>query len=95
MDVVTKSISAENTFSDALSLRGDFSISIGGLSDSTLTVQRSFDGGSNWADVDTFTSAYEGNGYDAVGAQYRAGVKTGDYGSDTVVVSLRENDTGR
>ena len=95
MDVVTKSISAEDTFSDALSLRGDFSISIGGLSDSTLTVQRSFDGGSNWADVDTFTSAYEGNGYDAVGAQYRAGVKTGDYGSDTVVVSLRENDTGR
>ena len=95
MDVVTKSIAAENIFSDALALRGDFSLSISGLSDSTVTVQRSFDGGSNWADVDTFTSSYEGNGYEAVGAQYRAGVKTGDYGSDTVVISLRENDTGR
>jgi len=95
MDVVTKTISAQNTFSDALSLRGDFSLSISGLSDSTVTVQRSFDAGSTWADVDTFTSSYEGNGYDAVGAQYRAGIKTGDYGSDTVVVSLRENDTGR
>ncbi len=95
MDVVTKSISAENTFSDALSLRGDFSLSISGLSDSTVTVQRSFDAGSTWADVDTFTSSYEGNGYDAVGAQYRAGIKSGACGSDTVVVSLRENDTGR
>ena len=95
MDVVTKSITAQNTFSDALSLRGDFSLSISGLSDSTVTVQRSFDAGSTWADVDDFTSSYEGNGYDAVGAQYRAGIKTGDYGSDTVVVSLRENDTGR
>ena len=95
MDVVTKTISAQNTFSDALSLRGDFSLSISGLSDSTVTVQRSFDAGSTWADVDTFTSSYEGNGYDAVGAQYRAGIKSGAYGSDTVVVSLRENDTGR
>lgn len=95
MDVVTKGISAENTFSDALALRGDFSLSISGLSDSTVTVQRTFDGGSNWADVDSFTASYEGNGYEAVGAQYRAGIKTGDYGTDTVTVTLRENDTGR
>ena len=95
MDVVTKSISAENIFSDALALRGDFSLSISGLSDSTVTVQRSYDAGSSWADVDVFTSSYEGNGYESVGAQYRAGIKTGDYGSDTVVISLRENDLGR
>lgn len=94
MDVVTKEISAQNTFSDGLSLRGDFSLSISGLSDSTVTVQRSFDN-SNWADVDTFTANYEGNGYEGVGALYRAGIKTGDYGTDTVTVTLRENDTGR
>lgn len=94
MDVVTKSITAQNTFSDGLSLRGDFSLSISGVSDSTVTVQRSFDN-STWADVDSFTANYEGNGYEAVGALYRAGVKTGDYGSDTVVVTIRENDTGR
>lgn len=94
MDVVTKTISAQNTFSDGLSLRGDFSLSVSGLSDSTVTVQRSFDN-STWADVDTFTANYEGNGYEGVGALYRAGIKTGDYGSDTVVVTLRENDTGR
>jgi len=94
MDVVTKSITAQNTFSDGLSLRGDFSLSIGGTFSATVTVQRSFDG-STWADVDTFTSQYEGNGYEGVGAQYRAGVKTGDFTSGTVEVTLRENDTGR
>ena len=94
MDVVTKTISAQNTFSDGLSVRGDFAVSISGVSDSTITIQRSFDN-STWADVDTFTGNYEGNGYEGVGALYRAGVKTGDYGSDTVVVTLRENDTGR
>ena len=33
MNVVTKSITAQNTFSDGLSLRGDFSLSISGVSD--------------------------------------------------------------
>jgi len=95
MDVVTKAISAQNTFSDALALRGDFSLSIAGTFSGTVTVQRSFDAGSSWADVDTFTSTYEGNGYEGVGAQYRAGIKTGEYTSGTATVTLRENDTGR
>ncbi len=95
MDVVTKAISAQNTFSDALSLRGDFSLSIAGTFVGTVTVQRSFDAGSTWADTDTFTSTFEGNGYDGVGAQYRAGIKTGEYTSGTATVTLRENDTGR
>jgi len=95
MDVVTKAISAENTFTDALSLRGDFSLSIAGTFVGTVTIQRSFDAGSTWADTDTFTSTFEGGGYDGVGAQYRAGIKTGEYTSGTATVTLRENDTGR
>jgi len=46
MDVVTKAVGAEDTFSDALSLRGDFSLSIAGTFVGTVTVQRSFDAGS-------------------------------------------------
>ena len=94
MDIVTSDISAQNTFTDGLSLRGDFSLSIAGTFVGTVTVQRSFDG-STWADVDTFTSTYEGNGYEGVGAQYRAGIKTGEYTSGTASVTIRENDTGR
>ena len=56
MDVVTKAVGAENTFSDALSLRGDFSLSIAGTSVGTVTVQRSFDAGSSWANRATLNA---------------------------------------
>ena len=94
MDIVTEDISAQNTFTDGLYLRGDFSLSIAGTFSGTVTVQRSFDG-STWADVDTFTSVYEGNGYEGVGCQYRAGIKTGEYTSGTASVTIRENDHGK
>lgn len=87
---VTASITAENTFTDKLQVIGHFNLSISGTWAATVTVQRSWDG-TNWFDVDTFTSNYEGVGFDAEEVYYRAGVKTGDFTSGTVVLRISEN----
>lgn len=92
MAVVTKAISAQNTFSDATRCRGFFNFSVWGTFVATVTVQRSFDGGSTWLDVDTFTAPTEEVGIEGEIAEYRAGVKTGDYTSGTVNVRIGEND---
>lgn len=94
MDIVTKEITAENTFSDMINVMGNFDLSIAGTFDATVTVQRSFDAGVSWADVDTFTAPIETAGFDPVSCNYRAGVKSGDYVSGSVVVTIRENDIG-
>lgn len=90
MTAVTASITAQNTFTDKIQVIGHFNLSISGTWAATVTVQRSWDG-TNWFDVDTFTSNYEGVGFDAEEIWYRVGVKTGDFTSGTVVVRLSEN----
>ena len=94
MDIVTKTIDAEDTFSDKINVMGNFDLSIAGTFDATVTVQRSFDAGVYWADVDTFTAPIETAGFDPVSCNYRAGVKTGNFTSGTVTVTIRENDIG-
>jgi hypothetical protein len=72
----TASIVAQNTFTDGLYTVGSFNLSISGTFSATVTVQRSFDVGVTWADVDTFTAPIETAGYDPeVVVLYRAGVK--------------------
>lgn len=90
MPSVTASISAQNTFTDALDVFGHFNLSISGTFSATVTVQRSFNG-TDWLDVDTFTSSIETYGFDPSECRYRAGVKTGDFTSGTVVVTLIED----
>lgn len=92
MPATTKTISAENTFTDAIQLIGNFNLSIVGSTspawDGTLTVQRSTDG-STWKDVDTWVStSSEEVGYDPMLMYYRAGVKTGNYTAGSVTVSI-------
>lgn len=85
----TASIAAQNTFTDGLYTVGSFNLSISGTFSATVTVQRSFDVGVTWADVDTFTAPIETAGYDPeVVVLYRAGVKTGDYTSGTAVLRI-------
>ena len=92
MASVTKTIEAANTWSDAIGPNKSKSEGIPGkfghlacsvvIPDgaSTVTLQRSFDGGSNWVDVDTFTASMESSLYDpTVDVQYRIGVATSDY----------------
>lgn len=83
----TKSIAAQNTFSDAVELAaGQFNFPLSGTWVGTVHVQRSFDGGTTWMDVDSFTANTEQVGDEPEGeVQYRFGVKTGNYTSGTVV----------
>lgn len=89
MPNVTASLSAQNTFSEVLNLAGYFDLSISGTFVATITVQRSFDN-VNWFDVDTFNAPIETYGFNPSQCYYRVGVKTGNYTSGTIVVSLYE-----
>lgn len=87
--LVEADISAQNTFTDGLYTVGDFNLSISGTFTATVTVQRSFDQGSTWRDVETFTAPTEKYGSDpGPSVIYRAGVKTGDYTSGTVSIRI-------
>ena len=90
MPAVTASITAQNTFTDKIQVVGHFNLSISGTWAATVTAQRSWNG-TDWFDVDTFTSNYEGVGFDAEEVFYRVGVKTGDFTSGTVVLRLSDN----
>jgi hypothetical protein len=78
----------DNGSTSALQIIGHFNFSLSGTWSATVTVQRSWDK-TNWFDVDTFTSNYEGVGFDAEEVWYRATVS--DYASGTVVIRLSDN----
>ena len=87
--VITRSIAAENLFTDPVRLTGFFNISLSGAWSATVTVQRSFDQGSTWFDVETFVSNTQEYGFEPEGGvYYRIGVKTGNFTSGTVVARL-------
>ena len=94
-NTVTAAISAQNTFSNAIEIPKDtrghkFMFQMVGTSTpvGTFVVQRSIDGGSTWLTVLTLSNTdFEADdtlvrvGEEAAGAQYRFGIKTGDYTS--------------
>lgn len=89
---VTASITAQNTYTSWAHLTGTFQLLISGLTDSTVTFQGTPDLGSTIYDIDTFVAAtgntlHVGNVANSDWT-YRAGVKTGNYGTDTVVLRL-------
>ena len=87
---VTKSITAQNTFSDEITIQGYFNVSVTGIAGGTVvTVQRQTGvDGTTFTDVDTFSSNTETYGYEPEAVQYKIGVKTGDFGSGTCKVRL-------
>lgn len=96
---VSKSISAENTFSDPIRVTGvgadrTFTIALSGTWVATVVLQRSIDAASGpWSDVSGKTWAANttetyADGLDNQIVYYRIGVKTGGYTSGTVVSSL-------
>jgi hypothetical protein len=86
---VTVSIAAENTFSDSILLVGKFNLSISGTFAATVWVQRSFDAGVTWRDVQSFSGPVELTADEPEKSiLYRLGVKTGGYTSGTVVGRL-------
>lgn len=98
---VTRSITAQNTFSNEIRITGVdssriFTIVVTGLTGtlSEVTLQRSLDEPGNWEDVsglawtaDT-TQTYD-DGLDNQVVYYRIGVKTGDYVAGTIVCTLQ------
>lgn len=103
MAAVTASITAQNTFTAPLSPFGPgnignathigyLNLSLSGTWEATVFLQRSFDNGSTWLDVASYTTNTEKaiEDYEA-GVLYRVGVKTGGFTSGTVVVRLSNN----
>ena len=87
----TRSIENENLWTDAIELIGHFNISISGSWEGTVTVQRSFDGGSVWYDVATWTENTQEYGFEPERSLwYRVGVKLGEYNSGTIEVRLSQ-----
>ncbi len=91
MAAITRRMTGDNRFTDPLDLQGDFNLSLSGDWVGTVTVQRSFDGGTTWLDVAEFTvnGEFVGNEPEP-GVKYRVGVKPGDYTSGTVTGRLSQ-----
>lgn len=89
---VTESVTAQDTWTDAVSFTvGIFDLSISNTFTATVTLQRSFDGGTTWYDVQTFTQETEAvvdNADNTV--KWRIGVATGDFTSGTADVRLSQ-----
>ena len=89
--VVTASIAAQNTFTSSVQLLGEFNLSISGSWAGTVTLQRSFDGGTTWLDVATYSANVETAGDEPEkNVLYRAGIKTGEYTSGTAVIRISQ-----
>ena len=87
----TRSISAENLYTDSAEIQGYFNISISGTWAGTVTAQRSFDLGSTWFDVATWTANTQEYGYEPERkVYYRVGIKTGEFTSGTAVIRLSQ-----
>ena len=95
MPATTKTLSAQNTFTDPIHIIGDFNFSVVASTSpafsGTVTVQRSTDN-TVWRDVNTFTSSFEGVGYDPMKNFYRAGIKTGAYTAGSATISINGYD---
>jgi hypothetical protein len=88
---VTKDITAENVYTDGLRPIDVFNVSITGTWVATVFLQRSFDGGTNWVDVESWTTNVEDQYSEAqAGVVYRLGIKTGGFTSGTSVVALSQ-----
>ena len=103
MAAVTRSITAQNQFTDPISPFGPgnlgnathlgfLNLSLSGTWSATVFLQRSFNNGSTWLDVASYTANTEKAIEDyEVGVLYRVGVKTGGFTSGTVVARLSNN----
>ncbi len=86
---VSKTITAQNTFSDPLVVRKKFNFSVSGISGDTVWIQRSFDSGLTWKDVKSYAADQEDTGEETeTGILYRFGVKTGGYSAGTIIGRL-------
>ncbi len=87
----SKTITAENVFSDPIELTGEFNFSLSGDGVATIHLQRSFDGGATPVDVGSFHVHTQMVGNEPeTGIWYRFGVKEGNYTSGPIVGRLSQ-----
>lgn len=93
--VKSASIAAEDNFTAAVKVEGSgderaITVRLTGTWSATVTLQRSYDGGTTWVDFRTFQSNTDQQIKDGLSqtVHYRLGVKTGDYSSGTVAATL-------
>ncbi len=85
------SIAAENSFAAPVALHGPYNFSLSGTWSATVHLQRSFDGGATWLDVQSLAANAELVGNEPErGVLYRFGVKTGGYTSGTIAGRLSQ-----
>lgn len=79
------SFTAANTYTAPIELFGVFNFSLSGVFVGTVVVRRSFDQGSNWVDVESFTSPIEITGEEPErNVLYDFGVNSGYYTSGDI-----------
>ena len=91
MAITTRTITASNQFTDPIKLSGYFNLSISGTWAGTITVQRSWDSGDTWLDVDTFIANTEEYGLEPEWTHivlYRIGAKTDALTSGSAILRL-------
>lgn len=97
--VVSETATAENTFTDWISATehvqrsdpgvGWLNLSVSGTFVATVTLQRRFADDQTARDVEAYTAVTDKSIVDyEPGVEYRVGVKTGGYGSGSVVMRL-------
>lgn len=88
---ITKTITAQNTFTDIMQIdKGQsVAVSISGISSTTVTLQRRYNAAGDWRDISTYTADAEFDYLAATGMEIRLGVKTGDFGSGTVIIDMK------
>lgn len=89
--LIPTSLTAQNTFSNWLQLdKGQMAaISIAGVTNSTVTLQRKFNANGDIRDVESWTAPEELAYTAECAMEIRVGIKTGGYGSDTVVIDMK------
>ncbi len=86
---ITRTLTDKSQFTDAVKLHSYFNLSIEGTWTGTITVQRSFDAGDTWYDVDFWTGNTEEYGFEPErDVYYHVGVKAADAFSGTANVRL-------
>ena len=91
MKKMERTVTAENQFSDAVELHGFFNVSISGKWIGKITCQRSFDKGSTWFDVKSWTDNSQEYGFEPErGIHYRIGVKAGEHESGAAILRLSQ-----
>lgn len=87
--LVAATLVLEDTYTNEIKLHGPFNVSISGIVDDTVTLQRSIDGGTVWKDVESYESDHEDMGWEVEsGWIYRLGIKVGHRGTGTVLVRI-------